>query len=248
MGSGHGQASSVAPVREPRMESARQHPVGAVGQVRRVHPDRGVAAQQDGCLRADRGDADGLGQGVAEEGGGERDHPAVRRRRDDRAEGEHRPALAVLGGDAVDPRAVGAPEVAERPGRRVEGVAQEPDVLPGPLRDLGPAERPAVEQVDLEGAGDVVGAGAVRRVRRRERGVLRDPERAGQRIEVLAADREERHESGDRRRAAPPARTRPQALMVASCPDRETTEAGATTRSKRRRYSAPTSDQIMFRL
>ena len=54
--------------------------------------------------------------------------------------------------------------------------------------------------------------------------------------------------TGDRLRDWRPALGRSQALMAARSAVRATTDAGAATRSKRRRYSAPTSDQTMFRL
>src|SRR5660398_114851 len=75
------------------------------------------------------------------------------------------PPLTVLGADPLDPGPVDRPEVPEAPGPTIEGLDEEVQVPPGTLGDRGPSELLAVEQVDLQRPGDIVGAVPVGRVR-----------------------------------------------------------------------------------
>ena len=91
-----------------------------------------------------------------------------------------------------------------------------------------------MEEIHLEGTGDVVDAVPVRRVRPGPDRVLHDPDAVGHDLEMLPADGMERCEIRHRLQPATP---RP-----------ANTRLGATTVAKRSRYSAPTADQTIRRL
>ena len=89
---------------------SRQHPVGARRSARRCADARPrVAAEQDATpARAARSARRACGRASSNSDAAARRMPASGARRDRLAEGEHRPALAVLGRRAADPRPVDA--------------------------------------------------------------------------------------------------------------------------------------------
>ncbi len=77
------------------------------------------------------------------------------------------------------------PEVAEPAGRVIEGLVQEAHAAPCTRRDRVPTELPLVQQIDLQGASDVVCAVAVGWIRVGAYGVLHDPHVVSESVEML---------------------------------------------------------------
>ena len=181
------------------------------------------------------GELAGCRQRPVEQSGRGVDQRAIGGGRDRVAQRVHGPAVAVVGAQAADPRAVDRAEVPEAAARRVEGVVRGTGTLA--RRSASTAAQPstfAVEQVDLERPGDVVDAVAVRRVRPRPDRVLHDPHAVGQDVEMEPAQR------GRAVRGQTPTAVRTIEAGVAGF--------GAATVAKRSRYTFPTADQTIRRL
>jgi hypothetical protein len=100
--------------------------------------------------------------------------------------------VRILGTHAVEPRPVHPSEVPEMSRRAIERLVQETDVSPCASTDCVPAELSLVEEIDLQGARDIIGAVAVGRVRSRPLRVLHDPDLVAQDVKVHAAHGMER--------------------------------------------------------